>query len=114
MINYTTPTYPIIVEGKDLTGQDVWVTFKQGEIKLNKKGADLTITTETHDQVTDTIITTTFSQRETAMFDPGMRVKLMVNYINDQGVRDATNKATIEVFENLLDREIAYGDANGD
>lgn len=110
MINYTTPTYPITVEDKDLTGQDVYVTFEQMGKKLTKSGADLTITTETHDQVTDTIITTTFTQEETAMFDPGTRVKLQVNFINSEGVRDATNKATIEVFSNLLDKVIAYGD----
>ena len=109
MINYTTPTIHLIVEAVDLTGQDVYVTLEQGKTELTKSGTDLIIDTDTHGQVTDTIIIFTLTQEESAMFNFGKSVSLQVNFINSAGARDATEIKTIPVMRNLLDEVIAYG-----
>lgn len=110
MINYTTPTISLTVEAVDLTGQDVYVTLQQGSHEMTKKGADLTVTTETHDQQTDTNITFVLSQAESASFKFNQAVSVQVNWINSSGVRAATEIKAIGVMRNLLDEVIAYGD----
>ena len=35
---------------------------------------------------------------------------IQVNFIDSDGVRDATNPVTISVMRNLLDKVIEYGD----
>ena len=106
MIRYTTPAISLLVEGKDLTGQDVYVSLEQGKTKLTKTGTDLVMT------VTEegTEIVFTLSQTESAMFDYGTSVSIQVNFINSSGVRDATESKSIGVMRNLLDEVIAYGD----
>lgn len=108
MINYTTPSITLEVEGVDLTGQDTYVTIVQGQVELTKSGNDLTIsynsTTET------TTIVFVLTQEESASFQFSRSAQLQVNFINSSGVRDATNIATIDVLKNLLDEVIAYGD----
>ena len=111
MIRYTTPSIPLTVEGVDLTGNDIYVSLEQMKHKLVKTGDDLIVTTDTHGQVTDTIITFVLSQEESALFDFGKSCSIQVNYINNAGVRDATDIATIGVMENLLDEVIEYGQA---
>lgn len=110
MINYTTPTISLTVEETDLTGNDVYVSLEQGKTELTKSGTDLIIDTDTHGQVTDTIITFTLTQEESATFNFGKSVSVQVNFINSSGVRDATEIKTIPVMRNLLDEVIAYGD----
>lgn len=106
MIRYTTPAIPLLVEDKDLTGQDVYVSIEQGKIKLTKTGTDLVMTvTEEGTQIIFTL-----SQTESAMFDYGKPVSIQVNFINSFGVRDATESKSISVMRNLLDEVIAYGD----
>lgn len=107
MINYTTPTISLVVEGTDISTHDVYVTLEQGKKKLTKSGADLHITTETHGQTTDTNITMTLTQEESASFDYNRNVAIQVNYITSQGVRDATEMKNIGVMRNLLDEVIA-------
>ena len=43
MINYTTPTISLTVEGVDLSGMDVYVSLEQGQKELTKTGGDLII-----------------------------------------------------------------------
>lgn len=105
MINYTTPTITLTVEGVDISAFDVFVTLEQGKTELTKSGADLTITTETVQQITNTIISFTLSQLESAKFDYSRYVNVQVNWINN-GTRNATEIETIEVMRNLLDRVI--------
>ena len=109
MIRYTTPILPLEVEGVDLTtNEDVYVTLKQNDVELTKKGNDLTIL---YDAETDiSTITFTLSQEETAAFNINRAVDTQVNFINNAGVRDATDIATIPVMRNLLDKVINYGD----
>lgn len=109
MIRYTTPILPLEVEGVDLTtNEDVYVTLKQNDVELTKKGSDLTVL---YDAETDiSTITFTLSQEETSAFNINRAVDTQVNFINNAGVRDATDIATIPVMRNLLDRVINYGD----
>lgn len=110
MINFTTPTIHLIVEAVDLTGQDIYVTLEQGKTELTKSGTDLIIDTDTHGQVTDTIIIFTLTQEESAMFNYNKRALVQVNFINSIGVRDATEIKSVNVMRNLLDEVISYGD----
>jgi hypothetical protein len=111
MINYTTPAIPLIVEDRDLTqGQDVYVSFEQGFTELTKTGTDLTITTSSRGQITDSNIVLVLTQEESAMFNLKQAVTIQVNWINAAGVREATEQKRISVFRNLLDKVIAYGD----
>lgn len=109
MINYTTPTISLTVEGVDLTGQDVYVTLEQGSKELTKSGSDLNITTETHDSVTDTNISFALTQEESATFKFNLAVSVQVNWISASGVRAATEIKGISVMRNLLDEVIEYG-----
>lgn len=105
MINYTTPTITLTVEDVDISAFDVFVTLEQGKTELTKSGADLNITTETILQNTNTIITFTLSQTESALFDYSRFVNVQVNWI-DGVTRLATDIVTIEVMRNLLDQVI--------
>lgn len=107
MINYTTPSITLEVEGADLTTQDVYVTIVQGSIELTKKGTDLTISYDSQKDISTIVFTLT--QTESASFAFNKGAKLQVNFINSSGVRDATNIAEIGVLKNLLDKEISYG-----
>ena len=110
MIKYTTPTISLTVESIDLSsGYDVYVSLEQGKLELTKTGTALIITTDTHDQVTDTIITFTLSQAESASFNFGKSVEVQVNWIDSAGVRDATEIKKVDVMRNLLDKVIQYG-----
>lgn len=108
MINFTTPTINLTVEGADISSMDVYVTLQQGAYELTKSGDDLTIQTETIGQVTNTNISFTLSQEESASFKPKYSVAVQVNWINENGIRSATEIKTIRVTPNLLDEVIAY------
>ena len=111
MINYTTPTIYLTVENVDLSGQkDVYVSLEQFGLELTKSGEDITVSTTTHDQITDTNISVPLTQEESAAFEFGKEVQVQVNWIDSQGVRDATEIKKIKVFRNLLDEVISYGD----
>lgn len=110
MIQYTTPTITSKVKGVDITSMHVWVTLKQGRIKLNKKNADLTMRTETVGTSTDTIITFTLTQEESGSFVFNKSASIQANWIDSHGVRGGTKMATIPVLQNLLNEVIAYDD----
>lgn len=106
MINYTTPTLHLIVEGIDLTGQEIYVTLEQSNRELTKSGEDLTVTLDGE----DTKIEFTLSQEESASFQYSRSAQVQVNWISQNGVRGATNIAQIGVLKNLLDEVLDYGD----
>lgn len=110
MINYTTPTLSLTVEGVDLSGMDTYVSLEQGQKELTKTGDDLIIEPIIGEETTDTKITFTLTQEESASFDFGKSVSVQVNYISSSNVRDATEVKTIPVMRNLLDKVIHYGD----
>ena len=106
MIKYTTPAITLKVKGMDISQSDAYVTLKQDPLKLTKSGADLTISTETVQGVTNTIISFTLSQEETASFTQNLAVKIQVNWYSN-GTRLATKQKLISFQENLLDEVIA-------
>lgn len=110
MINYTTPTITLIVEGVDITNDDVYVSLKQGSIEITKTDADLTVNSETIGEITNTKIEFTLTQQESAAFSTKDVVSAQVNWINADGVRAATGITTLKVRRNLLDEVINYGD----
>jgi len=107
MINYTTPTITLKVEDVDISsGFDVYATLEQGKHKLTKTGNDLTLTTETVQQHTHTIITFELSQTESGSFDYARYVDVQVNWLDGNDKRGATEIKTIEVMRNLLNEVI--------
>lgn len=105
MIRYTTPTITLYVRHIDLIDEhEVYVTLKQGSVKLTKEDADVTIADGTM------TIVVTLSQTETGQFKANLPVQVQVNWIDSSGIRGATKIATINTFENLLDEVITYGD----
>jgi len=109
MINFTTPTIDLTVERLDLSSYDVYATLEQGINEITKHGDDLTVTTETVGQVTNTKVSLTLTQTESASFDYTKTVGVQVNWIDAQGKRGATKRAEIAVERNLLDKVIEYG-----
>lgn len=109
MINFTTPTITLVVEGVDLTGKNIYATLEQGCRELTKKGSDMNITTETVGERTDTVLTMVLSQEESASFDFNKNAFVQVNWITAGGVRGATEIKKIDVMRNLLDEVIEYG-----
>ena len=105
MINFTTPTIDLTVEGLDLSSYDVYVTLEQVGKKLTKSGNDLNIETETVGQKTNTNISFDLTQTESAMFNYKLGVDVQVNYIKG-GVRKATDIEHIAVMKNLLNEVI--------
>lgn len=110
MINYTTPVIALTVEDRDLTDKDVYVSLEQVTLEQTYTGNRLQLQTATVGQRTDTNINILLTQEESAAWDFNKSVRVQVNWISAQGIREATNKATIPVMENLLDRVIQYGD----
>ena len=107
MITYTTPALHLTVEGKLLTqDHDVRVTIVQGSYKLTKKGSDLTITAGQ----TDTEIVFALTQEESGQFKWNKACEIQVNWIDQNGVREATEIGEIDVMKNLLDEVIVHGD----
>ena len=109
MINYTTPTISLTVEGVDLSGMDTYVSLEQGAKELTKTGDALVIEPVVGEETTDTSIAFVLSQTESALFDFGKSVSIQVNWISSSGVRDATEIKTFPVMRNLLDEVIEYG-----
>ena len=106
MRRYTTPTLTLVVEGLDLTAMDVYVTLRQGKRLLTL--TDPEMETEVVEQRTDTKLTVTLSQEQTAFFE-AVPVDVQVNWIGVDGARDATEVKRVEVWPNLLQEVIAYG-----
>jgi len=119
MIRYTTPTHTIVVCGYDLTDCDVVVSYRQriGN-STNTNRVDVENPTATYDG-TDTTLTVPLTQLQTGGFRAGVYAQVQVNFMED-GVRKATEMASIVIDENLLcvgwqlyrvTRAIAIGEA---
>lgn len=105
MIQFTTPTITLKVKGIDISQTDAYVTIKQNTLELTKTGADLSISTETIQGVTNTLIAFTLTQEETAAFAQDRTAKIQVNWYSN-GIRLATEKKAVIFSENLLDEVI--------
>ena len=109
MINYTTPTITLIVEGIDISNMDVYVTLQQGCMEMTKRGADLVVTAIQNTDTIDTSIVFTLSQEESASFRFNQAASIQVNWISQQGIRGASEIKGVPVLRNLLDEVISYG-----
>lgn len=101
MRRYTTPTLPLIVQGIDLTGADVWVTLAQKAHIITVDDANMEL-----DEDGNTVISVDLTQFQTAEFREGT-MKVQVNWIDELGRRNASNEALITVDGNLLDRVLS-------
>ena len=101
MIQFTTPTIPMTVDA-DLTGNRVFVTFRQDKVAVTKEVTDFTV------QGTITTLYVPLTQEETGKFDDTAVVSVQANWIDAGGIRGATAKEAIVSLENLLDEVISY------
>lgn len=98
MIQYTTLTLPLLVEGVDITGaDDVYVTIsdKPGAVVVTDDSPTLAASGN------DTSVTATFGQTDTGKFVENTTAIVQVNWM-DNGSRKATLPAEIHVYENLI------------
>ena len=107
MRRYTTPTLPMTVP-VDLTGAEIHVTIKQGARKIQKTGADVTAVYDSESGKTE--LSVSLTQEETGAFLAEKKAYVQVNWIFENGTRDATNIKQIDVSENLIAEVITYGD----
>lgn len=102
MIRYTTPTHTIVVCGHDLTDCGVVVSYRQRiGSSTNTNRVDVENPTATYDG-TDTTLTVPLTQLQTGGFKAGVYAQVQVNFMED-GVRKATEMASIVINENLLE-----------
>ena len=101
MRRYTTPTIELTVEGVDLTGVRVLVTFAQRRQRLTIEDA-----TVAYDG-TDTTVTLSLTQEQLGRFAEG-EARVQVNWVDMKGHRNATVEAPLVVTGNLLERVISY------
>lgn len=101
MRRYTTPTLVITIDKPELIDTSgIYVTFAQGA-QLLTINSDIDVTaTETGVQ-----LELELTQLQTAGFVPG-RAQLQVNWLESNGNRGATEIATINITDNLLNQVI--------
>jgi hypothetical protein len=109
MITYTTPSLTLEVKGVDISSCNIYVSFKQSGIKkIVKKGSDLNVRTETEDTNTNTFISFILTQEETGKLSYNSDVFVMVNWIDQNGIRRATDEQRINVDRNQIEEVIEY------
>lgn len=97
IIRYTSPVDAFVIEGIDLTGCVVWVSYEQGQRQLD-------VPAEVSYDGSDTHLSVHLSQEETGLFFEGV-VSVQVNWIYPDGQRDATKVLDgCEWGRNLIDR----------
>ncbi len=101
MIQWTTPTHTHTVSGIDLTGFDVWVSYKQGRNELSVLASDVTY------DGSKTSVTVELTQRQTGAFKADT-VKVQINWVTPDGKRDAVKVKSVECDENLMAKEVNY------
>lgn len=103
MIRYTTPTDVLVVKGLDLSSFDVWVSYQQKTRELDVKASSVTF------DGTDSTVEVNLTQEQTGLFKKGS-IQVQVNWISQDGNRDATFASEEMVVDNLLEKVIDYGD----
>lgn len=98
MRRYTTPTHTLTVEGVDLTGAKVWVTYENATGRFSVTDMDVSLDGE------NTVIEVTLTEAQTSSLSTG-KAKVQVNWTIN-GKRCATEVKTIRVLENLLEEEL--------
>ena len=105
-IRYTTPTLTLIVRGVDLSGADAVVVSLRQRMRGRTNAHEVDVdATATYDG-TDSTLTVTLTQEQTAGFIADQPVSVQVNWTEDGG-RMATKIALVPWGENLLDEVMA-------
>lgn len=103
IIRWTSPLTELRVVGVDLTTCRVWVSYQQGPRELDVEPVSVALDGE------DTVLTVDLTQEQTAAFREGA-VKVQVNWVTQEGRRDATVIKSVSVLPNLLEEVKGYGD----
>lgn len=101
MIQFTTPTLHLVVEGADLTAHEVYVTVSQGGRELTISDGEVTLEGD------DTHVRCPLTQEQTGGMRHG-KARVQINWVDQSGHRSATTIGEIEVGDNLLQRVVAY------
>lgn len=104
MIRGTTPDYILSISGYDLSGKTVFVTIRQGPIKITKSNPELSISTDSKGST----IAFVLSQKDTLSLQEG-NAEVQVRFIDSDGIALATEIAPIQVKRVLYERVIAHG-----
>lgn len=94
----TTQTVTITVKGWDLTGCDIYATFKQGAKSVTKKTME-SVTYESN----ATKLQLTLTQKETMSFDDMKKGKVQVRWIDSDGIARKTKIGEFDVDELLYE-----------
>lgn len=103
MIKGTTPTFVLELTNQeiDLTeAHNVYVSFEQGTVYIEKKTGDEGVTVEGYR------VLVYLTQAETLQFTANKPIKCQINWTYPDGSRAATNQKTISTGPNLITRVI--------
>ena len=105
-IRYTTPTLTLIVRGVDLSGADAVVVSLRQRMRGRTNAHEVDVdATATYDG-TDSTLTVTLTQEQTAGFVADQPVSVQVNWTEDD-TRMATTIALVPWGAHLLDEVMA-------
>lgn len=105
MIRGTTPTLILQIPNRDLRECDIIVTLQNLSKTLNKKNEDMEI--EYRDE--STYLSIWFSQQDTLAFSKGT-ADIQVNWLYNDGNREATETETVDIGKNLYSKVMKYGE----
>lgn len=97
MRRYTTPRILIKIEGADLTGCTLYLTFRQGRREVTIKDPDMTV------DGTTAYAEVRLSQLQTAKFREDEPVEVEANVIDSNGYRVASDIKETTFGRNLLE-----------
>ena len=103
MIKGTTPTFVLELTNQeiDLTeAQNVYVSFEQGTVNLEKKTGNSGVTVEAHR------VLVYLTQAESLQFVANKSIKCQINWTYSDGSRAATTQKSISIGPNLINRVI--------
>lgn len=103
MIKGTTPTFVLELADHEIDlseAQNVYVSFEQGTVYLEKKNGDAGVTVDGY------TVNVYLTQTESLMFVARRPITCQINWTYPDGSRAATNQKTVSVGPNLINREI--------
>lgn len=106
LITWTTAEVTVQVEEADLSSSQCYVTISQ----RTKSGSLVSSVTEEATVVYDgthSYVTASFTQAQTGTFTEG-RAEVMVNAVDEDGTRPATDPMEIRVGRNLIEEELEW------
>lgn len=100
---YTTATFDVTIEGADLTGCDMVLTFRQGRRTLNlrfSRDGGLAVDPEAGTATASVSL----SQLRTARFEADRPIEVQANFMDASGFRGDTEIETMTIGRNLYER----------